>query len=81
MQRDSNYGAEYHRHMCSMKEKNYIERVPTDELDSQERWYLPHHGVANSNKKSELRIVFDGSARQNGISINDLLMKGPDLTN
>ena len=46
------------------------------------RWYLPHHGVVNSNRPSKLRIVFDGSANQNGISLNkDILMKGPDFTN
>ena len=39
-------------------------------------WYLPHHGVENNGK---LRIVFDASAEFQGVSLNDVVMKGPDL--
>ena len=39
-------------------------------------WYLPHHGVESNHK---LRIVFDASAKVKGASLNDALMKIPDL--
>ncbi|XP_064631613.1 uncharacterized protein LOC135489914 [Lineus longissimus] len=81
MKRDKNYATAYQSQMNDLKKKRYIERVPENELDVKIRWYLPHHGVISERKQSKLRIVFDGSAEIDGISINNLLMKGPDLTN
>ena len=45
--------------------------------------YLPHHGVIKEDRETtKLRIVFDGSAKQNKreSSLNDCLEKGPNLT-
>jgi len=42
--------------------------------------FIPHHGVVNPNKQ-KLRIVFDAAAKFNNISLNDNLLKGPDLLN
>lgn len=44
-------------------------------------WYLPHHPVLHPRKPGKVRIVFDGSARFQGISLNDCINQGPDLTN
>ena len=44
-------------------------------------WYLPHHGVVNPRKPDKLRVVFDAAAELDGISLNNQLMSGPDLTN
>ncbi|XP_068206201.1 uncharacterized protein [Palaemon carinicauda] len=44
-------------------------------------WYLPHHGVYNQRKPDKIRVVFDCSAKFNGISLNGQLLQGPDLTN
>ena len=41
-------------------------------------WYIPHHPVVNLES---LRVVFDCAAKFNGTSLNDKLMKGPDLAN
>ncbi|XP_074657149.1 uncharacterized protein LOC141910314 [Tubulanus polymorphus] len=81
MNRTEKFSEEYHEQMKELKKKGYTERVPNEEIAIREKWYLPHHGVSNQNRNSKLRIVFDGSAQQNGISLNDLLMKGPKLTN
>ena len=43
--------------------------------------YLPHHGVYHPDKPGKIRVVFDYSAKFNGVSINDSLLQGPDLTN
>lgn len=43
-------------------------------------WHLPHFVIVNPNKK-KLRIVFDASAKSNGLSLNDFLVTGPDLYN
>lgn len=42
-------------------------------------WYIPRHGVYHPRKPHKLRVVFDCSARFNGISLNDTLLTGPDL--
>ena len=43
-------------------------------------WYLPHHYVLHP-RKQKLRIVFDCAARYEGVSLNDCVLQGPDLTN
>jgi len=42
-------------------------------------WYIPHHGVYHPAKK-KIRVVFDCSAQVEGVSLNDVLLQGPDLT-
>ncbi|XP_070183965.1 uncharacterized protein [Littorina saxatilis] len=61
--------------------KGHAEKVPEDELDKPVKWYIPHHGVYNEKKPGKIRVVFDCSARFQGICINDVLLQGPDLIN
>lgn len=44
-------------------------------------WYIPHHGIYHHQKKDQLRIVMDCAAKYRGVSLNDILLQGPDLTN
>ena len=44
-------------------------------------WYLPHHGIYHPRKPEKLRVVFDASAKFNGVALNDTLLTGPDLIN
>ncbi|KAL3968170.1 collagen beta-1,O-galactosyltransferase [Sarotherodon galilaeus] len=46
-----------------------------------ECWYLPMFGVYHPRKPDQIRVVFDSSAQCNGISLNDVLLTGPDLNN
>ncbi len=43
--------------------------------------YLPHHAVVKeSSTSTRLKVVFDASCKSdNGISLNDTLLKGPVL--
>lgn len=49
--------------------------------EGEERWYLPIFGVYHPQKPNQIRVVFDSSAQHHGISLNDVLLKGPDLNN
>lgn len=49
--------------------------------EGEECWYLPSFGVYHPRKPDQIRVVFDSSASHQGISLNDVLLKGPDLNN
>ncbi|XP_033753059.1 uncharacterized protein LOC117336558 [Pecten maximus] len=49
--------------------------------EGEERWYLPLFGVYNPKKPNQIRGVFDSSAKYEGLSLNNVLLTGPDLTN
>ncbi|KAK3545643.1 hypothetical protein QTP70_008781 [Hemibagrus guttatus] len=49
--------------------------------EGQECWYLPIFGVYHPQKPGQIRVVFDSSAQKQGISLNDVLLSGPDLNN
>ena len=54
-----------------------LERAPENE---KKRWHLPHFAVIKPDKETtKTRIVFDASAAQNGISLNDIIHQGPKL--
>ena len=59
----------------------YVEKVnsPVDPVDK--AWYIFHHVVYYKTKPSKLRVVFDCSAKLTGISLDNLLLSGPDITN
>ena len=45
------------------------------------QYYLPHHGVKHPHKPGKIRVVFNASSRFKGVSLNDLLLPGPNLMN
>ena len=69
----------YEKYCNKMKEyiTNFAEPV-SSESNGHCR-YIPHHCTA---AESKFRVVFDCSARsEDGKSLNDMLLRGPDLTN
>ena len=80
MERDKTYKEHYTSFMKEIIDAGYAERAkdiaPTGSTN-----YIPHHGVYHPKKKDKLRVVFDCSAKYSGTSLNDHLLKGPDMTN
>ncbi|XP_049419820.1 uncharacterized protein LOC125880984 [Epinephelus fuscoguttatus] len=74
------YHDQYTAFMEEMVSKGYAEPAPAAS-EGESAWYIPHHGVYHPRKPNKLRVVFDCSAKFNGISLNDTLLTGPDLIN
>ena len=79
--RDARFQQHYQDFMKDLIEKGYAEEVPDKEVQDGKVWYLPHHGVYHPEKLNKIRVVFDASAKFQGISLNQALLPGPDLTN
>ncbi|KAA0201413.1 hypothetical protein HAZT_HAZT003441 [Hyalella azteca] len=71
---------DYSAFMQEMMDKNFMEPVPERSSEPSQEWFLVHHAVYH-NHKPKIRDVFDCSLKFQGISLNDRLLQGPDLTN
>lgn len=63
-------------------ESGYVREVSKEELlatRDARQWYLPHHGVMHPHKPGKLRRVCNAASKYRGISLNDVLVSGPDL--
>ncbi|XP_053733153.1 uncharacterized protein LOC128765925 isoform X1 [Synchiropus splendidus] len=78
--RDEMYKEHYVKFMSEVIDRGDAEEVHQGGKEG-ERWYIPHHGVYHAKKPSKLRVVFDCSARYQGTSLNEHLLRGPDLMN
>ncbi|XP_055527103.1 uncharacterized protein LOC129719731 [Wyeomyia smithii] len=66
----------------SYEKKQYVRKVSPEELkqvNPERVWYLPLGVVTNPRKPNKIRMVWDAAAKANGVSFNDMLLKGPDL--
>ena len=66
--------------MREILDSGHAEIAPPLE-EGTECWYLPLFGVYHHKKPNQIRGVFDASARFDGVSLNDVLLTRPDLTN
>jgi hypothetical protein len=67
-------------HMVEFMRKIHAEVAPP--LQNNEKcWYLPLFGVYQPKKPDQIWGVFNSSAKFNGISLNNVLLIGPDLSN
>ncbi|XP_062538355.1 uncharacterized protein LOC134206642 [Armigeres subalbatus] len=80
LKREPNLATAMRAKMSEYEEKGYIRRLSATEKAEKhpKDWYLPIFPVTNPNKPGKLRIVFDAAAKVNGVSLNSLLLTGPD---
>ena len=78
---DPSYFGECKDFMNMMLDKGYMEKVPLSELNDEisKCLYITHHGVYHK-QKGKPRIVFNCSLKFGGVSLNDVLLQGPNLT-
>ena len=83
LKRDENIHRKYRKFMESLIQKRYARNMTEEEAlrRSQRTWYLPHHGVFHPQKQGKIRVVFDVASLHDGVSLNNQLLQGPDLTN
>ncbi|XP_063386428.1 uncharacterized protein LOC134672453 [Cydia fagiglandana] len=79
MIKDPCYAERYRRNIHDMLSKEYAEQCSSRPASGRPVWYLPHFGVINPNKPNKLRTVHDAAAKSHGVSLNSLLLTGPDL--
>ncbi|XP_063365858.1 uncharacterized protein LOC134654324 [Cydia amplana] len=79
MSKDPRYAERYRRNIHDMLTKEYAEQCSSSPASGRPVWYLPHFGVINPNKPNKLRTVHDAAAKSYGVSLNSLLLTGPDL--
>ena len=79
MMKDEGFCKEYCEFMKKLFKAGHARKVPKERL-LERSWYIPHHGVYHPSKK-KLRVVFDCSAELDGVSLNSMLLQGPDFMN
>lgn len=66
--------------MEKLFQNHHAERVPPIYEDD-ECWYLPIFGVYYPRKPGQIRVAFYSSTQYQGITLNNVLLSGPDLNN
>lgn len=82
LRRDPELHEAIRRQINEFQLKGYIHEASKKELDTfdlRRTWYLPLGIVKNPNKPDKVRLIWDAAAKADGVSLNDHLLKGPDL--
>ena len=80
--RNPQLAVQYTQIMDGYLRDGYAHLVSPEELAATppgRSYYPPHHAVVHPNKPGKVRPVFNASSRFQGVSLNDQLLKGPDL--
>ena len=55
--------------------------VEEEEVNTAHQWFLPHHAVFKRSNPEKCRVVFDCAAQFKGVSLNDVILQGPNFLN
>ena len=79
--KDSNFADRYAEVINEYLTLGHARKLDVSELTSVSSrvWYLLHHGVVNPYKPNKVRVVFDAAAKFKGVSLNDMLLTGPNI--
>ena len=73
---------QYFGFMQNIFDNDHAEKIPEEDMKPEKPCsYLPHFAVYHPKKPDKIRVVFDSAAECDGISLNKLLLSGPDMTN
>ncbi|XP_062538350.1 uncharacterized protein LOC134206636 [Armigeres subalbatus] len=83
MEREPELSKTMRAKMAEYVAKGYMRKLSPEESQKvgERTWYLPIFPVFNPNKPGKIRIVFDAAVSFRGVSLNSVLMKGPDQLN
>ena len=83
MKRNPKLQKYYREQIESLISNGYARPVTQKEItESPNGSYLPHHvAICEEKESTPYRIVFDAASKCDGISLNDILLKGPNFTN
>ncbi|XP_055605274.1 uncharacterized protein LOC129753482 [Uranotaenia lowii] len=70
-QQINNYQLKGYAHIATEEEQK--------RFDIRRTWYLPLGVVLNPKKPGKVRLIWDAAAKVDGISLNTMLLTGPDL--
>ena len=81
--KDNNFRGKYTKVISSYLQQGFAQQVPHEHLNNHTgpTWYLPHHAVTNLHKPDKVRAVFDCAAKYKVTSLNNNLIRGPNLIN
>ena len=77
--KDPKLAESYSEVISKYTQKGYISKV-TPSKTEEKAWYLLHFAIVRPEKTTtKTRVVFDASAKFNGLSLNDVICQGPKL--
>ena len=80
LNRNPELAKSYHETIQKYMDKGYVEKVSDNCGEIPGQWFLPHFPVIKPDKDTtKVRIVFDASAKNEGVSLNDAIYQGPKL--
>ena len=80
-EKDPGYAEKYRKVMEELISLKFAVKLTEEEVQNPpvgRTWYYPHHGVIEGSK---IRVVKDAASRFKGQSLNEALLKGPDMLN